>query len=291
MRILALALERGISMPRPDLLTAIEALENEQTAMQRQATEIRSMINLLCQRAGLEPRYPEVDETTHAPTPANIRPDAFYGKRMQTAAREFLEMRKRSDLGPAAPREIFDALKAGGYQFEAKDDSIALVGVRAMLRKNSGAFHKLPTGQYGLTVWYKDIKAPKDGGDDRATSSASKRATAKRKRKKRAKPKTAKRSTAGKKANPEIAPFVARTIRDGSDWTTEKLRQEAISKGIPGVDEKTKLNSFHVVLLGLRRRGLARMLGKGVWHAETSNPVDSNEPRDPNKVIPMKVSA
>lgn len=278
-------------MSRPEIVIAINALEEELVAIQRQAKEMKNMINLLCQRAGLDLRYPETDNLSDIPTPANIKPDSFYGKRMHTAAREFLEMRKRSDLGPAAPREIFDALRSGGYQFEAKDDNIALVGVRAMLRKNSGAFHKLPNGQYGLTVWYKDIKAPKDGGDDRATSSPSKRATAKRKRKKPAKPKAAKQSTAGKKANPEIAPFVARTIRDGSDWTTEKLRQEAISKGIPGVDEKTKLNSFHVALLGLGKRGLARMLGKGVWHAETSDPVGSNEPRDPNKVIPMKVSA
>lgn len=278
-------------MPRPELRTAIDALEEEHMAMQRQAAEIRSMINLLCQRAGFDPRYPDNDSTTHAPTPANIRPDSFYGKRMQSAGREFLEMRKRSDLGPATPREIYDALKAGGYQFEAKDDTVALVGLRAMLRKNSGTFHKLPHGQYGLTAWYKDIKTPKEGGEDRQISSAPKKAGSRRKLKKPAKPKTAKRAKTRKKGNPAIPPFVAEAIQDGSNWTTEKLRQEAISKGVPGVDEKTKLNSFHAVLLGFKSRGLVRIVSTGTWKAVTSNPSGPGEPDDLNKVIPMKASA
>ena len=43
---------------------------------------------------------------------------------MFSAMREYLEMRKRQGLGPAKPREFFEALKAGGYQFEAKDAAV-----------------------------------------------------------------------------------------------------------------------------------------------------------------------
>lgn len=59
-------------------------------------------------------------------------------------------------------------MKAGGYQFQAKDEETALVGLRAMLRKRTAVFHKLPTGSYGLTSWYEDIKAQKtaEGADD-----------------------------------------------------------------------------------------------------------------------------
>lgn len=65
-------------------------------------------------------------------------------------------------MGPAKPREIYEALKAGGYQFEAKDDEIALVGLRALLRKRSAFFQRLPNGTYGMTSWYPDAKRPRN---------------------------------------------------------------------------------------------------------------------------------
>lgn len=64
--------------------------------------------------------------------------------------------------GPASPREIFDVLKAGGFQFETKNDDVALVSLRATLRKNNRVFHRLPTGTYGLLTWYPNAKPPKE---------------------------------------------------------------------------------------------------------------------------------
>jgi hypothetical protein len=95
---------------------------------------------------------------------AQIGPDTFYGKKQSTAVRQYLEMRKAGGKGPATPREIFDALKKGGLQFETKNDEVALVGLRALLRKNTVTFHKLPNGSYGLLSWYPDAKKPKGGG-------------------------------------------------------------------------------------------------------------------------------
>jgi hypothetical protein len=94
-------------------------------------------------------------------------------------------MRKRSGgAGPATPREIFDALKQGGYQFETKNDEIALVSLRALLRKNTPTFAKIPnSGSYGLTAWYPHLKKAKaneasakpeddDGQEDAETAAA-----------------------------------------------------------------------------------------------------------------------
>jgi hypothetical protein len=82
--------------------------------------------------------------------------------RQTPAMRTYLEMRKNQGLGPASTREIYDALRQGGYQFEAKTPDIAMVGMRALLRTQPNVFHKLPQGTYGLTTWYPDAKKPKD---------------------------------------------------------------------------------------------------------------------------------
>jgi hypothetical protein len=64
-------------------------------------------------------------------------------------------MRRSAGLGPAKPREIYDALRQGGYQFNAQEDETALVGMRALLRKMNSTFHKVPgTSAYGLRSWY-----------------------------------------------------------------------------------------------------------------------------------------
>jgi hypothetical protein len=153
-----------------NLSPAIQALERRLEELEHKANELRSAINVLCAESGLPPRYSEsgsgVSDKSSTGKITQIRDDTFYGKKQQTAVREYLEMRATQDLGPAKPREIFEALKAGGYQFEAKDDDIALVSLRAMLRKRTNFFHKLPTGSYGLTSWYPDAKSPRSSSTD-----------------------------------------------------------------------------------------------------------------------------
>lgn len=157
-------------MPKDDLSAAIAALERRLSDHERKGVELRRAINILCEEGGQQPKYPDLDTSTTAQESAGaltqIRRDTFYGKKQMTAIREYLEMRRMQGDGPATPQEILDALKAGGYKFEAKSDEIALVGLRALLRKATTVFHKLPgTRSYGLLSWYPNAKASdNDGG-------------------------------------------------------------------------------------------------------------------------------
>lgn len=142
---------------------AIAALQAELAELDRKSCELKSTINVLCKHAGQPELYANIKSDTGTATVAGIKADTFYGKVIATAAREYLEMRKVSNLGPATPREIYEALVEGGFQFEAKTKDIAMVSLRSNLRKNSKTFHRLPNGQYGLLSWYPNAKAPKPG--------------------------------------------------------------------------------------------------------------------------------
>jgi hypothetical protein len=150
---------------RAEFQPAIEALQRELADFERKVAETKTTINRLCQAAGEETPYPDVEAATK-PTIAAIRPDTFYGKAITTAAREYLEMRRAANLGPATPREVYDALVRGGYRFATKDETNAIIGVRATLRKNSSIFHRLPNGEYGLLSWYPNAKGPRPGRAD-----------------------------------------------------------------------------------------------------------------------------
>lgn len=147
---------------REDFLPAIEAFKMQLAQAEQRVTEIKKSINSLYELAG-EP-LPYSVEAENAPTVnlAAIKGDTFYGKSVNTAAREYLEMRRTAGLGPASPRDVYEALSKGGLKFEAKDATIAIIGVRATLRKNSSLFHRLPSGEYGLLSWYPNAKAPKE---------------------------------------------------------------------------------------------------------------------------------
>ena len=149
-----------------ELMPAITLLEGEYDEMVRNANALLGTINVLRQRAGLPPKGPggaPDGSSGGGGTITQIKPDTFYGKKLQTAVREYLEMRKAQSLGPAKPREIYEAVTAGGFQFETSSDEVALVGLRAMLRKRTNFFHRLPNGTYGLTIWYPHAKPAKTG--------------------------------------------------------------------------------------------------------------------------------
>ena len=148
---------------REEFRPAIEALQRDLAELERKVSETKTTINRLCEIAGGAPLYSDVG-TTSQPTVGSIKGDTFYGKVLTTAAREYLEMRKTANLGPATPREIYEALIKGGFAFETKIEANAITGLRATLRKNSGVFHRLPGpgGEYGLLAWYPRAKRQKD---------------------------------------------------------------------------------------------------------------------------------
>jgi len=162
-----------MSNPTHPLQPAIEALEKDALALERQWNELVSAINVLRSKAGLPPRpgsgMPRGSDVNAGATevegsgaaPVQVRSDTFYGKRMGTAVREYMEMRRASGQGAAKTREIFDGLKAGGFVFETKDDSVAMISLRNMMRKRSEIFQRVPNGAYGLKAWYPHAKQPK----------------------------------------------------------------------------------------------------------------------------------
>lgn len=150
----------------------------------------KRMINDLCKLAGLEPIYAE-SAAESKPGVSVIRGDQFYGRGLSTVVREYLEMRRASNLGPAAVSEIHEALVRGGFKFETKNAANAIRGLRQSLTKNSATFHKLPGGEYGLLEWYPSARrASRDGNEEEATPVRRRRKTgkARRMRKTTAKP-------------------------------------------------------------------------------------------------------
>jgi hypothetical protein len=152
---------------RPEFQPAIDALQKDLSEQERKVSEIKTTINRLCELAGASPLYADVALTSQ-PMITTIKGDTFYGKSVITAAREYLDMRKAGNLGPASTREIFEALKSGGFIFNSKSEANSIVVVRNALSKASSIFHRLPTGEYGLAKWYDlaKIKRAKGSNDD-----------------------------------------------------------------------------------------------------------------------------
>src|ERR1700733_8528834 len=149
-------------------------MDEHQTAMLEQAKrklveqkqaviDTKKFINQLCQFAGSPPLYSIEDEKTSSAGIGAIQRDSFYGKSVTTAVRELLEMRKTSSLGAATHSEIVEALKVGGFDFAtlSADSAVAQRAVSITLGKNSGIFHKLPNGNWGLLAWYPEAKEKK----------------------------------------------------------------------------------------------------------------------------------
>lgn len=142
---------------REEFRPAIEALQKDLVEQERKVIETKTTINRLCELAGAPIIYADVGTPSQASI-GNLRADTFYGKVLNTAMRECLEMRRAANLGPATPRQIYEVIKAGGFKFDTKSEINALVNIRATLRKNSSIFHRLPNGEYGLLGWYPGVK-------------------------------------------------------------------------------------------------------------------------------------
>lgn len=156
-------------MSQHELMPAITLMERKVDDAERRVNELLSALNVLRAEAGMPPRPHGGGGggggEGEGQISTQIKPDSFFGQKQQTAMRNYLSMRRAQGLGPAKPRDIYDALLAGGYQFEAKDAEVALVGMRALLRKRSEIFIKLPNNTYGLLSWYPDAKKPKPAAE------------------------------------------------------------------------------------------------------------------------------
>ena len=119
----------------------------------------KKMVDMLLQMEGEQPIYSDADLGTKDDI-SSIQRDQWYGQAISTAMREYLAMRRSSNLGPATVNAIYEALVQGGFKFDAKDEENAKRGVRISLTKNTSIFHRLPDGKhYGLADWYPEVKA------------------------------------------------------------------------------------------------------------------------------------
>ena len=122
--------------------------------------------------AGLPPRYAESALEKSSGSGFTIRSDQFHARPVATIVREYLEMRKRADIGPATLDEIFDALAQGGYESHAKDEQTARISLNNALTKNP-VFYKLPNKRWGLLAWYPKAKQ-RDNSEDETTEETGK---------------------------------------------------------------------------------------------------------------------
>src|SRR5216684_5343313 len=201
---------------------AIAALQSDLQDIERKAAETKRAINRLCELAGAPAMYAVTDTDSSRPSLTTLRNDQFYGKVMNTAAREYLEMRKAANLGPATPREIYEALVSGGFKFDTKIETNAITGLRQILRKNSSIFHRLPHGAYGLLAWYPNAKAVKPDDDDDADAADAAPRVQKPKFVFKPKPKIKAEDKAPDQIH--LGPFIMDLMKDGKDWDVARLK-------------------------------------------------------------------
>src|ERR1039458_1348169 len=105
----------------------IADLEKMVSEHESAAIRVKTIINELSIKAGLPARYSPSELHQATGGAFNIRSDQFHGRPLATCVREYLDMRRQSNLGPATTVEIYDALAQGGYEFGAKNEQVSRV--------------------------------------------------------------------------------------------------------------------------------------------------------------------
>ncbi|MEW6768522.1 MAG: hypothetical protein AB1342_10885 [Pseudomonadota bacterium] len=140
-----------------DLIPAINRLVDDIDKAEAETAEMKRTVNRLCGYANLPIRYPTIEDA-QAGGRLRISPGQFYRKPLATAVSAYLKMRGNADdggTGPATIDEIYDALREGGFIFNAESDATGKRSLAIAIAKNSQTFEKLPTGQFGMRSWYQ----------------------------------------------------------------------------------------------------------------------------------------
>ena len=151
-----------------DLMGAIETLKEKIGKQEGELAERKRTVNFLCAEAGLEPAYSDPDpRPTSGSATLSLKRDQFFGKKLATAITDYMEFRYARSIGPATVDEIFESLKAGGYDGFGKDSEDAKRGLTISLAKNTAKFAKLPNGEtFGLASWYPGLRRVSANGKD-----------------------------------------------------------------------------------------------------------------------------
>jgi hypothetical protein len=142
---------------------ALELIQGQMKPLEEQLALKKKLINALLESVGEPPMYADVSSPSSAAT-LPIRGDQYFGRPMATVVREILERRKAQGSGAMPLNDLYDTMKAGGFEFSTKEEANAKTAVATTLGKNV-AFIKVPnTGHWGLAEWYPGAKRNK--GDD-----------------------------------------------------------------------------------------------------------------------------
>ena len=141
-----------------DIEKAIDSLYSELESLNNRIAIIKTNINNLSALLNKELPFKETDLTTPISS-QSIRPDQFFRKGLATSVKEFLKMKN----GAATAKEIFEALKAGGYEFDPKlTEPIQFRGLTISLGKNTNDFVFIKSNNsYGLVEFYPEKKSRK----------------------------------------------------------------------------------------------------------------------------------
>src|SRR5438309_4959026 len=141
--------------------STIEKIQAQIDILEDQIDKKKEAINMLYELEGEPIRYPDVGGDRAKPL-ASFRSDQFFGRPMATAAREILEQRGAKNFGAISLEELYDTMKAGGFDFENKNDQIAKRNLAITLSKNL-AFTRVPSnGYWGLSAWYPNVKRKRE---------------------------------------------------------------------------------------------------------------------------------
>src|ERR1700731_3536561 len=102
----------------PATATTIEKIQNQIVVLEEEIFNHKSMINTLCALEKEPPMFPELQRGKTTSAPLSFRSDQFFGKPLATAVKDILEQRAARSLGAISLDELFDTMKAGGFEFD-----------------------------------------------------------------------------------------------------------------------------------------------------------------------------
>ena len=143
-------------------IKTIEKIKARIQGRDQQTLADKRLINQLCEMEGEELMFSEASLASQDASiiATSIRGDQFLGRPMATVVREILE-RRTQKVGAIPLDELFEIMKAGGYDFDNKNEAIAKRNVAITIGKNSG-FVKVPNSGYiGLAEWYPGYRERK----------------------------------------------------------------------------------------------------------------------------------
>jgi len=135
----------------------LKTIEDQLAPLLEQRNAKRRIINTLSVDAGAPAPFPEIPAWVtlqDVPEFAASQPDQFTGKPLATIVRDMLQQRKARGLSAISIDELYDHLKAGGFDFPTSNETNAKIGVATTLGKNL-LFRRVPnTRLWGLSEWY-----------------------------------------------------------------------------------------------------------------------------------------